>query len=96
VTEPVLYQIQFETVEVTPCYDLLLRAAFMNPVVAAIVQDWSLQCPSNAIWTFKIYLSQNNPSKRNPKLKMKMSLEVLNIITQTSNWNWRCHLKSSI
>jgi hypothetical protein len=32
------------------------------------------------IWSFKIYLSQNNPSKRNPKLNMKMSLEVLNII----------------
>ena len=44
------------------------------------VQDWSLQCPSNAIWPFKIYLSQHNPSKRNPKLKMKTSLEVLNII----------------
>ena len=29
----------FETVEVPPCYDLLLRAAFMNPVVAASVQD---------------------------------------------------------
>ena len=28
----------------------------------------------------KIYLSQNNPSKCNPKLKMKTSLEVLNII----------------
>jgi len=27
------------------------------------VQDWSLQCPSNAIWPFKIYLSPNNPSK---------------------------------
>ena len=35
----------------------------------ASVQDWSLQCPSNAIWAFKIYLSQNNPSKRNPKLR---------------------------
>ena len=35
---------------------------------------------SNTIWPFKIYLSQNNPSKRNPILKMKTSLEVLNII----------------
>ena len=44
-------------------------------------QDWSLQCPSNATWLFKIYLSQNNPSKCNPKLKMKMSLTVLNRIS---------------
>ena len=29
---------------------------------------------------FKTYLSQYNPSKCNPKLKMKTSLEVLNII----------------
>jgi hypothetical protein len=36
---------------------------------------------SNAIWPLKnIYLSQNNPSKRDPKLKMKTSLEFLNII----------------
>ena len=44
------------------------------------VQDWSFQCHVNMIWAFKIYLSQNNPSKRNPKLKMEMSLEVLNIV----------------
>ena len=44
------------------------------------VQDWSIQCPSNVIWPFKIYLAQNNSSWRNPKLKMRMSLEVLNII----------------
>ena len=43
-------------------------------------KDRSLQCPSNAIWPFKIYLSQNNPSKRNPKLEMKTSFEVLKII----------------
>ena len=29
---------------------------------------------------FKLYLSQNNPSKRNPELKMKTWIEVLNII----------------
>jgi hypothetical protein len=47
----------------------------------SIVQDRSLQCRSNAIWAFKTYLSQNNPSKRNLKLTMKKtSLEVLNII----------------
>jgi hypothetical protein len=44
------------------------------------VQDWSLQYPSNVIWPFKLHLSQNNPSKCNPILKTKMSLEVLNII----------------
>jgi hypothetical protein len=44
------------------------------------VQDWSLQCPSNAIRPFKTYLSQNNPSEHNPILKMKTSLEVLGII----------------
>ena len=44
------------------------------------VQDWSLQCPSNSIWPCKIYLSQNNPSKRNPKLKTNTSLEVLDIM----------------
>ena len=32
-------------------------------------QDWSLQCPSNAVWPFKIYFSQNNPSKPNPNLQ---------------------------
>ena len=48
--------------------------------VVVSVQDWSLQCPSNVIWPFKIYPSQNNLSKCNPKSKMKMSLEVLNII----------------
>jgi hypothetical protein len=37
--------------------------------------------PSNAIWPFKIYLSQNNPSKCNPKLKMKTSLDVLKNFT---------------
>ena len=46
----------------------------------AVLKIGSLRCPSNAISAFKIYLSQNNPSKRNPKLKMNTSLEVLNII----------------
>ena len=48
--------------------------------LAISVQDWSLQCPSNSIWPIKIYLSQNSPAKCNPKLKMKTSFEVLNII----------------
>jgi hypothetical protein len=43
---------------------------------ASNVQDRSLQCPSNVIWSFKIYLSQDNPSKHNPNLKMKTSHEV--------------------
>ena len=52
--------------------------------ISASVQDWSLQCPSNAIWPFKIYLCQNNSSKCNPKLKMKTSLEViLHIVLET-------------
>jgi hypothetical protein len=29
----------------------------------------SLQCPSNAIWPFKIYLCQNNPFKMQPKFE---------------------------
>ena len=31
------------------------------------------KCPSNVIWSFKIYFSQKNPPKCNPKLKMKTS-----------------------
>ena len=58
----------------------LLRASKTWFIKAHIVQDWSFQCPSNAIRTFKIYLSQNNPSKCNPKVKMKASLEVITII----------------
>ena len=38
-------------------------------LVTFSVHDWSLQCPSNAIWPFKIYHSQNNPSKCSPELK---------------------------
>jgi hypothetical protein len=33
------------------------------------VQDWNLQCPSNSIWPFKIYLIQNSLLKRNPQLE---------------------------
>ena len=61
------------------------------------VQYSSLQCPSNAIWPFKIiHLSQNNPSERNPKLKMKTSsLEVLNTICppQEPTSVGHCHYK---
>ena len=52
------------------------RARWLGPTN---VQDWSFQCPSNTIWAFKIYLSQNKPSNHNPKLKRKTSLDVLNI-----------------
>ena len=38
------------------------------------------ECPSYVIQPFTIYLAQNNPSKRNPELKMKMSLGVLDIL----------------
>ena len=59
------------------------------------VQDWSLQCPSHASSPFKIHLSQNNSSKRNPKLKMKTSLEVLNIIymSEEPTSAGHCHYK---
>ena len=59
------------------------------------VQDWSLQCPSNAIWPFKIYLSQNNPSKCNPKLKMETSPEVFNTICTPQELTSlrHCHLQ---
>jgi hypothetical protein len=40
---------------------------------------------SIAIWPFIIYLAQNGPSKRNPKLKMKTSLEVLNTLVTRTN-----------
>ena len=43
-----------------------------------------LQCPSNVVWPFKIYLSQNNSLKHNLNLKMKTSLEVFNIICPLS------------
>ena len=52
--------------------------------IAVNVQDWSLRCPSNAIWPFKTYLSQNNPSTCNPKSKMMTSLEVPDIICPSS------------
>jgi hypothetical protein len=44
---------------------------------------------------FKISLSQNNPSKRNPKLKMKTLFEVLNIIcpSQEPTSVGHCHYK---
>ena len=50
----------------------------------------------NALQTpFKVYLSQNNPLKRNPELNMKTSLEVLNIIcpSQEPTSVWHHHYK---
>ena len=40
----------------------LLTSPKLEKHLPTSVQDWSLECPSNAIWPFKIYLSQNNPS----------------------------------
>ena len=71
------------------------RPASLTSSAPISVQDWSLQCPSSAIWHFKIFLSQNSPSNRNPKLKLKTSLEVLNIIcpTQEPTSIGHCHYK---
>ena len=57
------------------------------------VQDRSLQCPSNA--PFKIHLAQNDPSKRNPELKTKTSIEVLDITCppQEPTSTRHCHYK---
>ena len=63
------------------------------PELAAIVRDWSLHCPSNTIWPFKIYLSQNNPSKRQ---KWKTSFDLLNIICppqELTSVVGHCHYK---
>ena len=50
---------------------------------------------SNAIWPFKIDLSQKTPPKSNPKLKMKTSLKVLNRICppQEPTSVGHCHYK---
>ena len=67
----------------------------MGRRVETRVQDWSLQCSSNAIWPFKLYLFQNNPSEHNPKLRMKTSFEVLDIIwpPQEPTSVGHCHYK---
>ena len=54
-------------------------------------QDWSLQCPSNAIMALQIIPL----SKRNPTLKMKTSLEGFNIIwpPQQPTSLGHCHYK---
>ena len=43
----------------------------------AVFQDWSLQCPSNVIWPFKIYASFSTTTLQNatPSWNMKTSLE---------------------
>ena len=58
----------------------LTRAIYNDHKWLRVFKELSLQCPSSTIWPFKIYLSQNSPSKRNPNLKMNTSLEVLNMI----------------
>ena len=57
--------------------------------LVGIVQDWKSWVP------FKIYFSRNNPSRRNPKLKMKTALEVLDIICppQEPTSVGHCHYK---
>ena len=42
------------------------------------VQDWSLQCPSNAIWTFKIYLSKQ-------PFKTQLQIENEDVIWSSQN-----------
>ena len=34
-----------------------------------VFKDWSLQCPSNAIWPFKIYLLSKQPFKMQPQIE---------------------------
>jgi hypothetical protein len=81
------------------CHGRFLGIIGQNPSVSKSntvnVQDWSLQWPSNAIWPFKVHLSQNNLSKCSSKLKMKMSLEVPNIICplQEPTSARHCHYK---
>jgi hypothetical protein len=80
------------------CHRVVIESYIITPNYVLLdisVQDLSLRCPSNVIWPFKIYVSQNNPSKRNPKLKMKMSLEILNIIcmSQEPTSVGHCHYK---
>ena len=58
-------------------------------------QNRSLQCPSNWFGPSKYICMKNNPSKCNPKLKMKTSLEVLDVIClpQEPASTWRYHYK---
>ena len=49
-----------------------------------VSRDWSFQCPSNAVWAFRIYLSQNNPSKGNPKLQ-----------NEDLTWSRQCNLPAT-
>ena len=63
--------------------------------ISSSVQEWSLQCPSNTVWPFIIYLFQNNPSKCNPELKVKTLFEVLNVVClpQKPTSVGHCHYK---
>ena len=74
----------------------LLQVLYSCLMIRYLWEGWcqcfksSLQCLSNTIWPFKIYCIQNNPSKCNPKLKMKTSLEVLDVICRQALFikNW--------
>ena len=73
-----------------------LRRRFANFWSTAVFKIEVFECPSNTIRPFKIYLFQNNPSKRNPKLKMNTSLKVLNIIFMSQKpprSEGHCHYK---
>ena len=87
--------------KITNKYNLLIQTLRTKgwkakTLITTNVQDWSLQCPSKVIWSFKIYLSQNNSSKHNFKLKIKMSLEVLNIVYPSSIVNYQLTLASEM
>ena len=58
--------------DVSVARNMRARDAVFKIEVFNALQTW--------FWPFKTHLSQNNLSKRNPNLKMKASLEVLDII----------------
>jgi hypothetical protein len=72
-----------------------VKAMFLEPSIRLILKSSG----EGAMFKIKVfnalqmqfgplkYLSQNNPSKRNPKLKMKTSLEVLNKNLPTTRTN---------
>ena len=59
------------------CQNRESSVAMFKIEVFNVFQTW--------IWAFQIYLSQKSPSKGNPNLKTKTSLEVLNIPYVTSS-----------
>ena len=45
------------------------KACFVVLKIILVFKDGSLQCPSNVIWPFKIYLSQNQPFITQPQIE---------------------------